>query len=71
MNDMYIFTFNTSSGRTRQLRVSNPDTSLNQVALNIAANQIISSGMLAVANGGAITSLRKLDLQTVTRDILI
>jgi hypothetical protein len=62
----YILTYASEGGRTRQIRVADPDDSLSDSTISAAANEILDSGVFTTKSG-ALCGLKKVELQTIAR----
>ena len=70
MSEQFILTFATSNGTTKLVRVPEPDTSITAGGITAAANKMIAGNIFDV-KGGNIVSLKKADLQKITRTEII
>jgi hypothetical protein len=70
MNEQYILTFSTEGGKSKVVRVFEPDTGISPSAVESAAGKMIGSGVFQTGSG-SLASLRKVELQKVTRTVVL
>jgi hypothetical protein len=66
MSEHYILTFSTEGGRSKQVRVPEPDRDIPPSVIQGAAIRMVNSNVFATASG-PLVALRKAEIQTVTR----
>lgn len=72
MTDLhYIFTFATTMGRTRIIRVPHADDTINDQQVRTAANQLISCGAFSGPSGQISSTRRIVKSRTTVTPIVI
>ena len=69
MTENYILTFSLSNGKTKQVRVGDPNKDIPVGALLAACNKIIGSSALA-GSDFTLASLKKAELRGVTKTVI-
>lgn len=70
MSEAYILTFATSTGKTKTVRITNPNTSLNDSVIQAAITNIKNSNIFDKTDG-PISAFKKVELEEVTRKKVI
>jgi len=66
VTERYELTFGTTLGRTRTLRINNPNTGLSESQINTAMQNMINSNAVGNTTSGNINAIRRANLVTVT-----